>query len=165
MIVSTMNRMARGMNYPSMVGQPGSSIDLIGALEAPGTKTQWNSYGMAGGLGCDNCGGNQAGTNASLYWSNGLPIGANWPSTGLAGLGSVFSDITSGNFTALPGDFITGLNPATLDIGSYLIVGGLALILFSKHRKGKGGSSGSRAAGKKAKLTAEIAKDQALLGN
>lgn len=156
MIVSTLNRMARGMDYPSMVGHPGSAIDLVGALEAPGTKTQWNSYGMAGGLGCADC---QAGDNASQYWSNGSPIGTNWPS----GLGSVISDITSGNFASLPGDIIQGLNPATLDLGSYLIVGGLAWLFLFKGKGFKGLSGGKRTASRKAKLTGQIAQDQALL--
>lgn len=154
MIVDTLNRMARGMDYPSMVGHPGSAIDLIGAVEAPGTKTQWNSYGMAG-MGCAGC---QAGDNASQYWNNGVPIGTNWPS----GLGSVLTDITSGNFASLPGDIITGLNPATLDIGSYLIVGGLAWLFLFKG-KGFGSKSASRQTSRKARLAGQVAQDQALL--
>jgi hypothetical protein len=120
--------MARGMDYPSMVG-PGATESLVGTLEAPGTAFQAKSYGMAGGL------------------------------------GDVITDITTGAWANLPGDIITGLNPATFDIGSYLIVGGLAwLLLF----KGKGfGGGGSRAKSaqvrKKAGLTGQIAADQALL--
>lgn len=77
------------------------------------------------------------------------------------GLGSVLSDITSGDFSALPGDFITGLNPSTFDIGSYLILGlGLYLLMG----KGLGSSkSASRKASRKARLTGAIAQDQALL--
>lgn len=147
MIVQTINRMARGMDYPSMVGRPGSAESLVGELEAPGTSFQAKSYGMAS-LGCTGC---QEGDNASGYWNN-------------RGLGTVLDDLTTGNFSALPGDIINGLNPSTFDIGSYLIVGGLAwLLLF----KGKGfsleGKSAARQTSRKAKLTGAIAQDQALL--
>lgn len=126
MIVTTINRMARGMDYPSMVG-PGADESLVGTLEAPGTDFQAKSYGMAGGL------------------------------------GDVITDITTLNFAALPGDIITGLNPATLDIGSYLIVGGLAWLLFFGGKKG-GSRAKSAQARRKAGLKGQIAADQSLLG-
>jgi hypothetical protein len=147
MIVQTINRMARGMDYPSMVGS-GSAESLVGELEAPGTSFQAKSYGMAS-LGCASC---QEGDNQSGYWSN-------------RGLGTVFEDLTTGNWSALPTDLINGLNPATFDIGSYLIVGGLAWLLLMKGRGLGGGSrSASRQLSRKAKLTGAIAQDRTLLG-
>lgn len=76
----------------------------------------------------------------------------------LNGLGDVISDITTGNFAALPGDIVTGLS--TGDVGSYLIVGGLAFLLLGGGLLGK---SGSRERSRKARLTGQIAKDKALL--
>lgn len=95
-MVSTFNRMARGMDYPSMVG-PGATESLVGELEAPGTKYQANQD------------------------ANG----------GMTGLGDVIADITSGNWTQLPTDFVTGLNPATFDVGSYAIVAILGVFLYN----------------------------------
>ena len=125
MIVSTINRMARGMDYPTLVG-PGATESIVGSLEAPGTNFQAKSYGMAGGL------------------------------------GDVITDITTGNFASLPTDFINGLNPATLDIGSYLIVGAIFLMMGGG-KIFKGGKSASRSASRKARLQGAIAQDQALL--
>lgn len=129
MLVSTVNRMARGMDYPSLVGK-GSAESLVGAVEAPGTAFQAKSYGMAGG-----------------------------------GLGDVITDITTGNFAQLPTDFINGLNPATLDIGSYAIVLGLFFLMGGMSMFGGGGSSrsASRRTSRKARLTGQVAQDQALL--
>lgn len=126
MIVETMNRMARGLDYPSLVGHPGSGISISGDLEAPGTQTQNDSYGMAGGL------------------------------------GAVFDDVMSLNFAALPGDFVTGLNPATFDIGSYVLLGGLFLVLGGGSLFG-GGRRAARQRSRKAKLVGQIAQDKALL--
>jgi hypothetical protein len=46
MLVDTTNRMARGMNFPSLVGP--NSIALVTDIAAPGTAFQNASYGMAG---------------------------------------------------------------------------------------------------------------------
>lgn len=48
MTVNTINRMGRGMDYPSLVGKDSGPLNLIGVLEAPGTAFQNKSYGMAG---------------------------------------------------------------------------------------------------------------------
>lgn len=84
-------------------------------------------------------------------------------SYGMNGLGSVFGDLTSGNFSALPGDIVTGLNPSTFDIGAYVVVGLLAYLILPKLMKG--GKGASRVASRKARLTGQIAQDQALLKN
>ena len=111
-----------------------NSIALVTDVAAPGTAYQNASYGLNGTL------------------------------RQRAGLGDVLSDITSGNFSALPTDIINGLNPSTLDIGSYLIVGGLALLLLKGIGIGKGsGRSKSRSTTRKAQLTGQVAMDQALL--
>ena len=128
MIIDTVNRFARGMDYNSLVGN--NSIALVTDVAAPGTDYQNASYGMNGTL---------------RQW---------------AGLGTVLSDITSGNFTALPTDIIAGLS--TGDIGSYVIVGGLALLLISHLGKG-GGKSKSRSVGRRARLLGLVAMDQSLL--
>lgn len=89
------------------------------------------------------------------------PSGSFWNQNCNTGLGSVISDITSLDFAALPGDFITGLNPSTFDIGSYLILGlGIYLLMGKGLGRGK---SASRKASRKARLTGAIAQDQALL--
>jgi hypothetical protein len=90
--------------------------------------------------------------NAS-YGMNGLG--------GRSGLGAVFDDITSLNFAALPTDIINGLNPATFDIGAYIVVGFLAYLILPKLFKGSKGAG--RIASRKARLTGQIAQDQALL--
>lgn len=46
MIVQTVNRMARGMDYPDLVGP--DNISLVTAIAAPGTDYQNASYGMSG---------------------------------------------------------------------------------------------------------------------
>lgn len=123
MVVSTINRMARGMDYPSLVGAGQGGVTLVTDVSAPGSDYQNKSYG-------------------------------------LSGLGTVFSDITSGNFAALPGDFITGLNPSTLDVGSYLILGLVGYMFLG----GFGGSkSASRRTSRKARLVGQVAQDQSLL--
>jgi hypothetical protein len=78
------------------------------------------------------------------------------------GLGDVITDITTGNFAQLPSDFINGLNPATLDIGSYLIVGGIFLLMGGS-KLFKGGKGASRQASRRARLAGQVAQDQALL--
>lgn len=123
MVVSTVNRMARGMDYPQLVGKP-SIVTLVTDLEAPGTDYVNKSYGMAG----------------------------------LGTLGTVLDDITSGNWSALPTDIISGLTSG--DIGSYLIVGGLAYLLIGGFGSSK---KKSRRLSRKAALKGQIAQDQTLL--
>lgn len=48
MLVSTVNRFARGMDYPSLVGP--DSINLATTIAAPGTDFTNSSYGMNGSL-------------------------------------------------------------------------------------------------------------------
>lgn len=47
MIVETINRMARGMDYPSLTG-PDDVVNLASNVAAPGTSWQNASYGMNG---------------------------------------------------------------------------------------------------------------------
>lgn len=47
MIVQTINRMARGMDYPSLVGSD-DIVNLAANVAAPGTAWQNASYGMNG---------------------------------------------------------------------------------------------------------------------
>lgn len=47
MIVQTVNRMARGMDYPSLVGPDGLTT-LVTDVATPGTAFQNASYGMSG---------------------------------------------------------------------------------------------------------------------
>lgn len=84
-------------------------------------------------------------------------------SYGMSGLGAVIDDITSGNFAQLPTDIINGLNPSTFDIGAYAVVGLLVFFLLPGLFKGRKGAS--RMASRKARLTGQIAQDQALLKN
>lgn len=126
MIVQTINRMARGLDYPDLVGP--NSISIASDVAVPGTAWQNASYGL----------------------------------NGLNGLGDVLTDITTGNWASLPTDFVTGLNPSTFDIGSYLLLGG-ALWLFMGKKKGKTKGKGSASAKKKAELIGSIAQYQALL--
>lgn len=105
-------------------------VSLLTAIAAPGTAWQNSNYGDS-----------EVGSVRKMN-----------------GLGDVISDITTGNFAALPGDIVTGLS--TGDVGSYLIVGGLAFLLLGGGLLGK---SGSRERSRKARLTGQIAKDKALL--
>jgi hypothetical protein len=83
-------------------------------------------------------------------------------SYGLNGLGDVITDITTGNFSALPTDFINGFS--TGDIGSYAIAGLiLFMVLGSGKGKGFGGKSASRQKSRAARLKGQIAQDSALL--
>lgn len=83
-------------------------------------------------------------------------------SYGMSGLGAVIDDITSGNFAQLPTDIVNGLNPATFDIGAYAVVGLIAYLILPKLMKG-GSRNASRQASRKARLTGQVAMDQALL--
>ena len=76
------------------------------------------------------------------------------------GLGSVFSDITSGNFSNLPSSVISGLGSG--DIGAYAVVGLIALTVVPLLFKG-GSKARSRAISRKAALKGAIARDQELL--
>lgn len=122
MTVNTVNRFARGMDYPFSAD---ANVSLV-------TAADWTSA---------NIGDSEV---ASVRKANGL--------------GDVISDITTGNFAALPGDIVSGLT--TGDIGSYIIVGGLAFLLLGGGLLGK---SGSRERSRKARIKGQIAKDQALL--
>lgn len=88
---------------------------------------------------------------------------AGYGMAGLRGLGTTGSqtldDLLAGNFTAVPTDIINGFT--TFDFGSYLIVGGIALLVLPGLLKG--GKSASRSLGRKAKLKGNIAREQALL--
>jgi hypothetical protein len=48
MVVSTINRFARGMDYPSLVGPGEGGVNLVYDVAAPGSAAQNKSYGMSG---------------------------------------------------------------------------------------------------------------------
>lgn len=77
----------------------------------------------------------------------------------LNGLGDVISDITTGNFAALPGDIVTGLS--TGDVGSYIIVGVIAFFVLPVLIPNS--KSEARLKSKRARLIGQVAKDKALL--
>ena len=82
-------------------------------------------------------------------------------SYGVAGLGTLaqaFTDLTSGNISAVPGDIISGITSFDLPTIAFVgLIGFLALGGF------KGGRSASRAKSRRAAIKGAIARDQALL--
>lgn len=76
------------------------------------------------------------------------------------GLGTVFSDITSGNFGNIPSSIVSGLGSG--DIGSYVIVGAFGLLLVPMLLKG-GSKSKARATSRRASLKGAIARETELL--
>lgn len=81
-------------------------------------------------------------------------------SAGMGGLGTVIEDITAGNFSAIPGDIVSGLGSG--DVFSYVVVAGLALLVLPLVL---GGSSKSKArqTSRRAALKGAIARESELL--
>ena len=48
MIVTTINRMARGMDYPSLMNSDQGPVTLASDISSPSTDWQTASYGMSG---------------------------------------------------------------------------------------------------------------------
>ncbi len=78
------------------------------------------------------------------------------------GMGGVFDDISNGNFSNLPSSVINGLGSG--DVGSYAVVGLLALFVLPLVLGGfGGGKSGARKLSRRASLKGAIARESELL--